>query len=134
MPRMRAGSQASGFIWYGIAGSSGGGGHLRRPAVRLTSKLTAPAVERVVEDEAVPQHLVVVVEARAQAERDGEQPRRLRCQVEPLGVRTPNDPGELVKRRIIQPVLGKEGIEAAPLADMRELDFRHVVGNGASLL
>src|SRR5215207_8623357 len=134
MPRMRTGSQASGFIWYGIAGSSGGGGHLRRPAVRLTSKLTAPAVERVVEDEAVPQHLMVVLEARAQAERDGEQPRRLRRQVEPLGVRAADDAGELVERGIVQSVLGEEGVEAAALADMRELDPRHVVRGGAGLL
>src|SRR5688500_18175628 len=121
MPRTRAGSQASGFIWYGIAGSSGGSGHLGRPAVGLALQLAAPAVQRAVAHEAVPQLLVVVLEARAQAERDGEEPRRLRRQVEPLGVRTPDDAGELVERGIVQPELGRERVEAAPLADVREL-------------
>ena len=82
----------------------------------------------------MPQHLVVVLEARAQAQRDGEQPRRLRRQVEPLGVRAADDRGELVERRIVEPVLREERIEAAPLADVRELDPRHVVGDGAGLL
>src|SRR3954469_17446925 len=76
--------------------SGGSGGHLRRPAVGLAFQLAAPAVERVVEHEAVPQHLVVVAEARPQTERDSEEPRRLWRQVEPLGIRTADDPGELV--------------------------------------
>src|SRR5215212_469273 len=115
----------------GISGSSGG--HPGRPAVGLAFQLAAPAVERVVEHEAVPQHLVVVAEARPQAERDGEEPGRLGRQVEPLGIRAADDPGELVECRIVQPVLRQERVEAAPLAHVRELDPRHVVGNGAGL-
>src|SRR5918996_2793229 len=100
--------------------------HLGWPAVRLALELAAPAVERVVEHEAVAQHLEVVLEARAQAQRDGEQPSRLRGQVEALGVGATHDARKFMERRLLQTVLGEERIEAAALADMAKLNARHV--------
>src|SRR5918999_5183185 len=114
MPLIRAGSQARGFISYVVANRSGG--HLGWPAVRFALELAAPAVERVVKHEAMVQHLEVVLEARAQTQRDGEQPSRLRREIEALSIGAPHDAGELMERRLLQPVLGEERVEAAALA------------------
>src|SRR5919106_2902763 len=86
------------------------GGHLGWPAVRLALEFAAPAVERVVEHEAVAQHLEVILKARAQAERDGEQPSRLRGEVEALGVGAAHDAREFMERRLLQPVFGEKRI------------------------
>ena len=64
--------------------------------------VAAPGVERVVHHHAVFEHLVVVREVGRQAERDREQARRLRRQVEPGGVGAAHDQRERVERRVLR--------------------------------
>src|SRR6478609_3141921 len=65
--------------------------HLGRPGVRLADQMAAPGVERVVQDHAVLQHLVVVGVDVAEAQRDREQAVALRRKVEPRGVGASHD-------------------------------------------
>src|SRR5262245_18964785 len=51
---------------------------LWRPAMRLALTVHAPRVQRVVYDESVLEHLVIIAEVMRQAQRDGEQSRRFR--------------------------------------------------------
>jgi hypothetical protein len=62
-----------------------------------------------------------------QPERHGEQPRRLRGEVERAGVGAAHDRREAVERRIAQAVPADERVEAALAAAVRVLDVGHVV-------
>jgi hypothetical protein len=86
--------------------------------VCLRAELGAPEVERVIEHETVPQHLVIVDEARAQAERCRQQAGRLRCEIRPLGVGATDEPGEFLQSRLAEVVIREEAVEAATIPAM----------------
>jgi hypothetical protein len=71
----------------------------RVPAVAFPGQRPAPRVEGVVNDEAGPQKRLVVADVGAEAEGDGEQPRRLGRAIEGIRVPRPNDPGEFLQSR-----------------------------------
>src|SRR5258707_15745886 len=50
----------------------------RRPAMGLAPRRPAPSIERIVHDHAMAQHLVIVRKPLREAEREREQPGRLR--------------------------------------------------------
>ena len=103
--------------------------------MRLVVQRTAPSIERVVHHHALLQHRLIVGEVGGQAERDREQPRGLRRNLGSRGIRTANDDRQPIERRLVQPVVVKEGIEAALFAVVRErLGARDVVGRGTGLL
>ena len=91
--------------------------------MRLALAVPAPGVEGVVHDHAVPEHLMVVREVGGQAEGNGEQPCRLRRQIQPGCVGTPNNGRQLMKCWIIEAVLGQESVKAAQVADVTESLF-----------
>src|SRR5947209_6827236 len=76
---------------------------------------------------------MVVGENARQPERDSQQPRALRRDIEPVSVRAPHDPRELVECRLPQLVLLEKSIEAAEWTIVGQLDALDVVGNGAGL-
>src|SRR5882724_163827 len=47
------------------------------------------------------------------------------------GIGAPDDHGEMMQGRIVQPVLLQKGIEAAEWPVVRQLDIRYVVGDSA---
>src|SRR6267378_1882455 len=100
----------------------------------LASGMLQPLIQGVIEEKtAGQQFLVVGVEAR-EAEGDGEQPGRLWCEVQLVGIGPANDDGKLMEGRIRQSILLEERIEAAAGPVMRELDALHIVGDGVALL
>src|SRR5262245_14343435 len=102
---------------------SGRGG----PAMRLLGRRATPFVERVVENQSVPQHLVIVVPMEMrQAEREREKAGRLRREIESSCVGRPHDRGESIESRILQAVLGEKRVEAALLANVAEFDSGNV--------
>src|SRR6185503_1453938 len=72
----------------------------RIPRVDFVLSLLAPRVQRVIENHAVLQHLVVIREDARKAERHGGKSRRLRREVELRGVRTAHDQREALQRWI----------------------------------
>src|SRR5258708_37204618 len=101
--------------------------------MRLALKISAPGVERVVHYQAVLQHFVVVGEYGGEAERDRIEASRLRRQLQPRSVGTADDGGQCHKRRIIEAVFFEEGVEAALLTKMAQLDTGNVIGDRAYL-
>src|SRR5438445_4798679 len=88
---------------------------LRVPRVHFLLSFLAPGVERVVHHHAVLQHLVVVLEIARKTEGHRRQAGRLRREIKPRGVGTPYDDRELLERRIGQPVVLEESVEATEL-------------------
>lgn len=105
-----------------------------RPVVSLRLEVSAPPVERVVDDHPIAQHLVVIREIGRETKRDGEQPSGLWGQVMSRGVGTADDLGEMLQGRIGEPILVQKGIEGAKFTDVAELDARHVIGDRTGLL
>src|SRR6185369_6437997 len=103
----------------------------RVPRMRFAARMTAPSIQRIVDHHAVFQHLVVVAIQVRQPERNRQQPWGLWRQVGPRRIGASHDNGELGERRIIEAILAQERIETAQLADMAQLDVRHVVWNRA---
>jgi len=97
----------------------------------LGARFAQPRVQRIVDDEAMTQLLVVVVEHPGQAQRYRQQSGALRLQIESLRIGASNDPRELGKRGISQFVLGEECIKTAEWAVVRQLDTCYVVWNSA---
>src|SRR5260221_1423481 len=93
-----------------------------------------PVVERVIDDHALREHRVIVGEIDLESLRDGKQPRRLRCQIGTPRIGTAYDQGEAIECRIGDLVDADEGIEAAELAVVTELDIRNVVWRRAGVL
>src|SRR5438128_1335376 len=93
-----------------------------------------PCVQRVVDDEPAGEQLVIISEQLRQAQRDGEQPRRLRCKVQTIRVGPADDNRQLVQGRITQGVLLQEGVEAAQGPIMRKLDSLYIVWGRAKFL
>src|SRR3546814_1312520 len=90
--------------------------------------------ERVVERHAALQHRLVAVVDRREAERHREQAGGLRGKIEPGGVGAPHDLRQPQERRVAEAEARDEGIEAAGLAVVRELDIRDVEGDRSDLL
>src|SRR5439155_2717327 len=67
------------------------------------------------------------------AERDPLEDGRLGRQVMPRGIGAADNRRQGGQRRIVEPVLFEEGVEAALLADVAELDTGDVIGDGAGL-
>ncbi|GCC47213.1 hypothetical protein chiPu_0031396, partial [Chiloscyllium punctatum] len=103
----------------------------RGPIVRLGLQRAAPGVERVVDDHAVLQHLVVIGEVGGEAERDREQAAALRAQIVPRRVGAPDNRRQMVERRILDLVDAQNGIERAAFALVREFHAIDIVGNPA---
>ena len=95
-----------------------------------------PGIERVVHHQPVPSISWSSAKAGRQAQRDRQEARGLRREVGPAGIGAAHDGRELVTRAgsWSSAVFGDEGVEAAQLADMGELDIGHVVGRGAVAL
>src|SRR5687767_2829183 len=70
---------------------------LRVPGVRLFPPLLQPEVQRVVDDEAVPELLMVVLEQAREPQRDGQETGALRREVEAGGVCTAHDDREVLE-------------------------------------
>src|SRR5882724_4490460 len=66
--------------------------------------LPAPGVERVVDDHAVTQHLVVIGKIRRQALADREEAGRLRRQLGPPGIGPAHDHREAKQRLVVEAV------------------------------
>ena len=81
--------------------------------VRLVAHAARPRVERVVHDHAVREHLVVVAEVVRQAQRDGHQPGRLRCQLGLAGVGPADDGCDRMDGVVGEAKVGDESVEAA---------------------
>jgi hypothetical protein len=96
--------------------------------VCLILKMCTPGIERVVHEEPVAEHLVIVRDRRGKAERNGIEPSALRRKIESRGVSAPDDQRQALQAEIGQLVFGDKGIEAAPLPDMAQLHIRNVVG------
>jgi hypothetical protein len=79
------------------------------------------------------QHLVIVSYRRGEAERNGVEAGGLRSQVEARRIGTANDHSELRQSRTIEVVLLEEGIEAAQIADVSQLNTGEIVRNGPGL-
>lgn len=94
----------------------------------------APGIERVIHDEPVTEHLVIVRDRRGEAKRDGIETCALRREIEPRGVGGPNDQRQPLQARIGQLVFGDKGIEAAPLPDMTQLHTRNVIRDSPGVL
>jgi len=89
--------------------------------VCLVLQSGAPGVEGVVHDEPVTQHLVVVSYGRGEAERNGIEACGLRGQVEPRRVARARW-WPTATKRVFELILLEEGVEAAELADMGQLN------------
>src|SRR5258706_9224751 len=76
------------------------------PGVHLVLPLLAPRVQRVVQDHAVLQHLVIVRKDAREPERDGSKSRRLRRKLELRGIGAAHDQRKALQRRVgAQPVM-----------------------------
>src|SRR5258708_947756 len=89
-----------------------------------------PRVERVVDDHAVPQLFVIVVEIARQPHGNCVKTARFGCEVEPAGVRPAHDLREFQQRGVGQSILLQERIETAQLAVVAQFDVRYVVWEG----
>ena len=98
--------------------------------MRLVVSALAPRVERVVNDHAVPEHVVIVREQSRQPQRDRQQAGGLRRKIEASGVGAANDRCEFAQGRIGQGIPLHERVKTALLADMTELDVGHIERNG----
>jgi len=98
----------------------------------LRPSFAEPRVQRIVDDEAIPQLLVVVLEHPGQAQRYRQQSGALRLQIESFRIGASNNARELGQRGISQFVLGEECIETAEWTVVRQLDTRYIVWNSAS--
>src|SRR5262245_41436828 len=96
--------------------------------------LTAPGIERVIDDHTLRQHRVVIGEVDLEALRYREQALGLRRQVRAACVGAADNQREMIERRIRQAVGSDESIEAAELAVMTELYVRNVVRGRAPTL
>lgn len=76
----------------------------------------APGIERVIDDEPMTEHLVVIEKSGGEAEGDGVEPGRLRCQVESGGIRAAHNHGEAPERLVPEIVFLEERIETALIA------------------
>src|SRR5258708_13589458 len=76
---------------------------------------------------------MIVRYRRREAERNGIEAGGFRSQVEARGIRTANDHSELRQGRIIELVLLEEGIEAAQIADVSQLNSGEIIRNGPGL-
>src|SRR5438445_6614102 len=109
--------------------------HRGWPAMRLCLAARGPGIERVIDDEAVLQHFVVVRRQVSQAHGDREQPSGLRGEVMAVGVGAAHDFGDCNDGGIAgQIVSGDECVKAAALADMREFHARHIIGRRTRFL
>src|SRR5438477_5670706 len=97
----------------------------------LRASFAQPRVQRIVDDEAMSQLLVVVVEHPGQAQRYRQQSRALRLQIQSFRIGASNDPRELGQRGISQFVLGEKCIKTAEWAVVRQFDASYVIWNGA---
>src|SRR5438477_3032028 len=107
-------------------------GALRIPGMALRTSFAQPRVQRIVDDESIPQLLVVVLEHPRQTQRYRQQSGALRFEIESFRIGASNNSRELGQRGISQFVLGEECIETAERAVVRQLDTCYVVWNGAS--
>src|SRR5260221_3539445 len=110
--------------------------------IRSRSRATAwgmflgstPAVERVIDDHALREHCVIVGEIDLEPLRDREEALRLRRKVGMARIGAADDQGEAIDRPIRDAIGLDDGIEAAELAMMTELDIRDVVWCRADVL
>jgi hypothetical protein len=72
--------------------------------------------------------LVVVGVAGRKLERNREQSRRLRRQIEPRCIGAANDRRTLDERGIVEREFGQEGVEAAQIADLADFDAGNLYG------
>src|SRR6266481_5998459 len=87
--------------------------HVGWPGMGLALAGPAPGIERVIERESVPQHLVIVREDGGKTERDRKQTGGLRRQLGPARVGAANDERELAQRRFVKAISRQERVEAA---------------------
>src|SRR5258708_23091120 len=92
------------------------------PGVNLFLSRLAPRVEGVVHHHTCLQHLVVVLEITRQPERDRGEPGRLGREIQPRGIRSADDKGELLERRIREAVVLAERIKPAAPPFVRKED------------
>src|SRR3954469_12101524 len=88
------------------------------PVVRFSRRVTAPAIERIIEPKASIQLREIVIVDPRQAERGGEKARRFGAQIEPRGIGGANDRREPQQWRRRQPELLDHHIERAELTAM----------------
>src|SRR5262249_51841911 len=104
------------------------------PGMSLSLQCAAPSIERVIHDHAVAQQIMIIGNESFQALRNRQKPRRLRREIWTRGIRAAHNRRQLRKRDITsETILGEKSVEAALLADMAELDARHIVGYRARL-
>src|SRR5438477_10321914 len=99
----------------------------------LRASFAQPRVQRIVDDEAMPQLLVVVVEHQGQAQRYRQQSGALRLQIEAFRIGASNDSRPPGQRGISRFVLSQKCIKTAEWAFVRQLDTSYVVWNGGVL-
>lgn len=75
--------------------------------------MLTPGVQGVVEHQAIPKLLMVILEHVRKAQRNRQQAGALRREISPAGDSPPYDEGELIKCRIVQLVLFQERIAEA---------------------
>ena len=91
-----------------------------------------PRVECVVHHEAVFQLFVIITEVVRQTERDRQQSRALRSEIEPVCIGTSHDDRQIEQCRIGEVVLLEDRVEAALWAIVSQFDSCDIIGNGPS--
>ena len=92
-----------------------------------------PAIECVVDHEAVPQHGVIIRNVDRKPQRNRKQTGRLRGKLHTVGIGTPDDRCNPAERWIGEMIILDKGVEGAALAAMGEGDARDIIGNGAGI-
>jgi hypothetical protein len=90
--------------------------------VRFSSNVTTPCEECIVDDESVLELLVIVAVVVREPERDREQSRCLRSEIQARSIRAAHDERELMQRGIVDFVFREQRVEAAQRPFVRELD------------
>ena len=91
---------------------------LRIPGMAFAARLAQPRVQRIVDDEPMPQLHMVVLEESREPERNRQQSGALGFRLELIGIGTANYARKLPERGISQLILVNERIEAAAWTDV----------------
>src|SRR3981189_471040 len=105
-----------------------------RPVVRLSLKIAAPGIERVVHHHPVREHFVIIGKVCRKPQRDREQAAALRGQIVARGIGTPDDGRQMIESGILDAIDAQDRVEGAALALVREFDAGYVVRYSAGLL
>src|SRR5215213_3785856 len=94
---------------------------------------TAPGVERVVHDNSMLQHFVVIGKVGGKTVRNRKQAVALRRQVRTRRVGAAHDRGQMIEGSVFNTVGADDGVERATVADMSEFDTLDVIGGATEV-